>query len=536
MMGKEDVAIIFNNKTITYEQLKVQVLYCIGELKKRKIVNGVVGIMLSRSPEYIYWVMAVLISGYAFVPVNVHDDEEKRKYISANSNMDFCIVDSDYKNINSFEQEKFDFELPDLDIDKILSNESKLAYIMYTSGTTGLPKGVMISRGAFKNFVKNFLNNEIKRNDIILANTTFTFDISLLEIVLSLTRGATVFLTSDSEQKNPKAMVNILRNNIFDWVQFTPSYLNMLIGYAQNTDIFINVKNMIVGGENISNALVCLLKEKICCNLYNAYGPTEATIWTHIGNLRDSFVNVGKPIACVEEYILDSKGNKSNEGMLWLGGDTLALGYINNNLLTEKKFKQYNGHAIYETGDLVCKKNGKLVILGRVDNQVKISGKRIELEDIECKIVESTGILQCSVLYEKGELILCVDNKELKLNELRGKIINKLDAEFIPKKIFYLEKYPLLPNGKINRKRMEEMYMEQYDTNGKILEVIKEFVVCDFNNNSKLKELGISSLEYIELVVKLEKIFNIEFEECTLMIDYFKTISDLVNYVCSKSN
>ena len=78
--------------------------------------------------------------------------------------------------------------------------------------------------------------------------------------------------------------------------------------------------------------------------------------------------------------------------------------------------------------------------------------------------------------------------------------------------------------------------MEQYDTNGKILEVIKEFVVCDFNNNSKLKELGISSLEYIELVVKLEKIFNIEFEECTLMIDYFKTISDLVNYVCSKSN
>lgn len=144
MMGKEDVAIIFNNKTITYEQLKVQVLYCIGELKKRKIVNGVVGIMLSRSPEYIYWVMAVLISGYAFVPVNVHDDEEKRKYISANSNMDFCIVDSDYKNINSFEQEKFDFELPDLDIDKILSNESKLAYIMYTSGTTGLPKGVRL--------------------------------------------------------------------------------------------------------------------------------------------------------------------------------------------------------------------------------------------------------------------------------------------------------------------------------------------------------------------------------------------------------
>ncbi len=199
-MGKEDVAIIFNNKTITYEQLKVQVLYCIGELKKRKIVNGVVGIMLSRSPEYIYWVMAVLISGYAFVPVNVHADEEKRKYISANSNMDFCIVDSDYKNINSFEQEKFDFELPDLDIDKILSNESKLAYIMYTSGTTGLPKGVMISRGAFKNFIKNFLKNEIKRgafknfiknflkneikrNDIILANTTFTFDISLLEIV-----------------------------------------------------------------------------------------------------------------------------------------------------------------------------------------------------------------------------------------------------------------------------------------------------------------------------------------------------------------
>lgn len=534
-MKKDGVAIIYKNERITYEQFIIHVSYCIGELRKRKIVNGVVGIMLSRTPEYIYWIIAILASGYAFVPIGAKDDEEKRKYIITNSNMDFYITDDDYKDLNWDEQAEFNFELPDLDFETILADKNKLAYIMYTSGTTGLPKGVMISRGALKKFITYFLDNKIKKDDIVLANTTFTFDISLLEIVLSLARGATIFLTSDIEQKNPKTMVNILKNNIFDWVQFTPSYISMLIGYAQSVHIFDNVKNLIIGGEKITKTLASFLKEKTQCNLYNAYGPTEATIWTHIGNLRDSFVNVGNPINCVDEYILDSYGNEANEGMLWLGGDTIALGYVNNNELTEKKFKQHKGHVIYETGDLVCKKDGKLVILGRTDNQVKIFGRRIELEEIECKIVECIGLLQCLVLYREGDLVLCVDNQKLILDEVRKLLINKLDTVFIPRKIFYLEKYPLLTNGKINRKKVEEMYMEQYNIQEKVLGVMKEFVIGNFDNESKIEELGISSLDYIALIVKMEKVFNMEFDEYALTISYFKTVEDLVAYVHDKS-
>lgn len=533
-MKNEEIAIVFNNKTVTYEQLKNRISFCVKELKKRKIVNGVVGIMLSRTPEYIYWVMAALASDFAFVPISPHDNEEKRKYIITNSNMDFYITDDDYTDIKWDEQEELEFL--DLDIETILDDEEKLAYIMYTSGTTGMPKGVMISRKSLKKFTAYFLCNEIKRNDVVLANTTFTFDISLLEIILSLTRGATVFLTSDTEQKNPRAMVNILKNNRFDWVQFTPSYLNMLIGYAQDLDIFCNVKNIIIGGEKITIALANLLKKQTKCNLYNAYGPTEATIWTHVGDLRESFVNVGNSIDCVEEYILDLNGDVSNEGMLWLGGDTIALGYVNNNELTGKKFKQRNGHVIYETGDWVYKKEGKLVILGRTDNQVKISGRRIELEEIECKIVECVGVFQCLVLYKEGDLVLCVDNQKLMLNEVRKKMFNKLEAIFIPRKIFYLEKFPLLNNGKINRKKVEEMYMEQYNVQEKILGAMKEFVIDDFGIETKFEELGISSLEYIALVVKIEKMFNIEFDEHVLTMDYFVTVEDLVNYVRDKSN
>lgn len=528
---KEEVAIVFNNMTITYEQLKIRIANCIGELRKRNIENGVVGIMLSRTPEYIYWIMAILASGYAFVPLNSQETEEKRKYIINNSKMDFYITDDDCKDIKWNEQIELNIE-----IETILDDEEKLAYIMYTSGTTGMPKGVMISRKALRNFTTYFLTNKIKRNDIVLANTTFTFDISLLEIILSLTRGATVFLTSDVEQKNPKAIVNILKNNKFDWIQFTPSYLNMLIGYAQNVDIFKNVKNMIIGGEKITNALASFLKVQTQCNLFNAYGPTEATIWTHVGDLRDSFVNVGQPIDCVEEYVFDSNGNDASEGMLWLGGDTIALGYVNNNELTQKRFKQYNGHIIYETGDLVCKKDGKLVILGRTDNQVKILGRRIELEEIECKIVECVGLLQCVVLYREGDLILCVDNQELVLNEVRKKMLNKLDAVFIPRKIFYLEDYPLLSNGKINRKKVEEMYMEQSNVQEKVLQVMKEFVIGDFGIESKFEELGVSSIEYIALIVKMEKAFNIEFDEYALTMNYFVTVEDLVNYVQDKRN
>lgn len=524
----KEISIIFENNTITYEQLENRISICMEELEKRKLENGVIGVMMSRTPVYIYWIMAILASGYAFVPINPQDAEEKRNYVITHSNMDYCITDNDCKNIDWDKNVKTKMSL-----ENILDNEDKMAYIMFTSGTTGFPKGVMISRKSLNSFTKFFLNGEIIRGNLILANTTFTFDISLLEIILSLKRGATIFLTSDNEQKNPRSLVNILKKNRFDWAQFTPSYLNMLIGCAHSLEIFKNVKNIIIGGERITNALANLLKEKTQCRLFNAYGPTEATIWTHVGDLRDSFVNVGKPIECVEELILDSDGNNSDKGVLWLGGDTISQGYYNDNVLTAKKFKLRNGRIIYETGDIACKKDGKLIILGRNDYQVKISGKRIELEEIECKIVENLGLSQCVVLYKEGDLVLCVDDKTLKIEELRKQMLNKIEAVFLPRKIFCLGKNPLMSNGKIDRKKVEDIYMKHCNTRTKekVLELIREFVVVDFDLESNFEDLGISSIEYIGLIVKLEKAFNIEFDDQTLMPNHFIKVEDLANYI-----
>lgn len=525
----DDTAIVYGDLFITYGQLSDKIAERIEVLNKRQIQHGVIGVMLSRTPEYIYWILAILASGCAFVPVNQFDSEEKKEYIFQNSNMDFCLTDEDILTTETpKEYGKF------YDPSKILDDEDKLAYIMYTSGTTGLPKGVMISRKALRNFTGCFLPNEIKHGDLVFANTTFTFDISLLEIVLSLTRGATVFLSSDLEQKNPRAVVNILKKNEFDWVQFTPSYLSMLIEYSQDMSIFKNVKNMIIGGERITKSLARVLCDHTKCNLYNAYGPTEATIWTHVGNLRDPFVNVGTPISCAEEYIFDPNGNITDEGVLWLGGQTVALGYINNKELTEMKFRLYNSGIIYETGDLCRKKDGKLEILGRIDNQVKICGRRIELEEIENTIVDKVGIMQCVVLLVEGDLVLCTDNDELTIADVRKKLINKLDTVFIPKRIFALKEFPLMTNGKINRRKVEEMYMEQSSVEEKVLGVMREFVVGDFSKESVFGDLGISSIEYIAMVVKLEKAFNIEFDEGALTLNRFSTVTDMIDYVQSR--
>ena len=257
---ENEIAIIYEGRKISYASLSVGIANCMSIIHKKKIDKGVIGVMLPRTPDYIYWIIAILASGYTFVPINEHDTEEKKQYIIQNANLDFCVTASNYSLQIQEREVDYSFNFAD-----VLDYGEKAAYIMYTSGTTGKPKGVMIPRRALKYFVDCFLVNEIKQGDLFLSNTSFTFDISLMEIFLTLSRRATLYLTSDAEQKNPRAIGDILEKNSFDWVQFTPSYLNMLIEYCRSMSIFKNVKNLIVGGERITKSMV---KHNVICLMH----------------------------------------------------------------------------------------------------------------------------------------------------------------------------------------------------------------------------------------------------------------------------
>lgn len=529
MKRKEDkVAIIFGTEKITYRKLYEEMKKRRDLLENRNIINSIVGLMFSRKPEYIYWVLTLLDAGICFLPIDLKMPELRLNYILNSSGLDLIVSDNE--------------EFIDLKInrEKNLNTHSKpnekiktgtLAYVMYTSGTTGEPKGVMISKRALEHFLGNFLENKICNEHIFLANTSFTFDISVVELVLPIMKGATLYLTSEIEQKNPKLIVKLIEKYRFDWVQFTPSYLLMMLKYKDAIMCLINVKNIIVGGEKIPKPLAVLLKEKTNCILYNAYGPTEATVWTHVGNLRDDFINVGRALHGIKEYILNERMEEVDKGMLWLGGETIANGYINDVVLTENKFKIRNGEILYNSGDIAYRKESKIVIVGRNDNQIKIAGKRIELEEIESLIVENMELYQCVVLELMGELILVVDNKNLELDRLICTMNNKIDTMFIPKKIVYMERFPILSNGKIDRRKVKDKYMEQMNFENKITNILKEFIVGEIDRDSSIHALGVNSLEYVTLIVKIEKVFGIEFEDFALVMSSFETLGKFIEYV-----
>ena len=273
------------------------------------------------------------------------------------------------------------------------------------------------------------------------------------------------------------------------------------------------------------------MKQNTKANLYNAYGPTESTIWTHIGDLRDDFVNVGKPLPGIKDFILDDDCNQVEKGELWLAGKTLANGYCNNPELTAQKFVKIGDEIFYKTGDVAFRKEGKLVILGRIDNQIKIHGKRIELEEIEATVLECLNIKQCVIFMDKGDLILATHDKGITLKELKEQLCNHIDSSFIPKKVIVMEEFPMTNNGKVDRKKMKENYNKINNIEEKILKLLKELVLTEVTRDDLIVDLGLSSIEYLMLIVQIEKTFNIEFEDDSLIMSAFSTVGDFIQYI-----
>ncbi|MFR3138957.1 MAG: non-ribosomal peptide synthetase [Lacrimispora saccharolytica] len=529
---KDKVAVVFKNQLVSYGMLEKEIDKRKAYLSTLEVKKGIIGLLFSRGIEYIYWMLAVLKSGLCFLPINKETTAERMHYIIENSGLDVIITDEPIileKRCIVCDEIYFSAKK------QVISNKTKnnLAYIMYTSGTTGKPKGVMISNLALKHFLNYFLKDKVENDHIFLANTAYTFDISIVEILLPLYRRATVYMTSDEEQKNPRKVAKLLEKYKFDWVQFTPTYLLLLVQNGESISYLNNVKNIIVGGEKVPRTLAVMLKENTECNLYNAYGPTEMTIWTHIGDLRDDFINVGYAIPGVYDLILDDNFCETDKGNLWLSGKTISNGYVNDNALNEKKFVTHNGILMYDSGDVAYRKEGKLVIAGRCDNQIKISGKRVELEEIENLIVEYTNISQCIVMEAMGEIIIVIQDRKLTREKLIAQLIGKIDNSFIPKKIMYINEFPILSNGKTDRRKVREMYMENSYLENRIMDIIEKIAMVEFDKSISFKSLGVSSLEYVTLIVKVEKVFGIEFEDEALVMENFETIEKFIDYVCS---
>jgi amino acid adenylation domain-containing protein/thioester reductase-like protein len=526
----DNIALVFEDKQVTYRELNDkanQLAYYLKGSKNFK-KRGNISIYMNRSIELIYSLIAINKCGCAYIPIDPAYPSERVQYILNDSNADLVITNIDFSfevnsevinvaNVNLSEISKLNINLT--------ASRGDLVYIIYTSGSTGNPKGVMINNQNLINFLFG-INKELKLSDkdVMVSITTISFDIFGLEIWLTLVNGAKLILANELEQIDSNLLNILCIKNGVNFIQTTPTKLRML---TNNKDIeyIKNMKKILLGGESLPNEYILKLKELTDSEIINVYGPTETTIWSTIKNITNfDYIVAGKPIQNTKAFVLDTKNRIlpiNINGQLVIAGDSVAAGYYNNKKLTDKMFINIEDvdSKVYLTGDLaIVNFQGDIKILGRTDFQVKLNGQRVELEEIEQKILKYKSISSVVVTVKNESNLICFyvlenANKPIDEIELKKYLYLKMPIYMIPTRFEKIDSMPLTPNGKIDRKKILQLDLKQIEDiiimpKNQVQKLILEswqVILNDkkFGITSNFFELGGDSFDAIKIKIDL---------------------------------
>jgi amino acid adenylation domain-containing protein len=464
----DSIAIMTSDTSLTYQELYVDVI-CWKALFSQYIDDRAI-ICLERMPRLLSVLLALQWLEITYIPVDASIPIERLRTIIEDSQAQIFLYDSanhpDYTTLPCLQLDLTEIERPlPMTSDTIhpyLPKQSAIAYIIYTSGSTGKPKGVSISRCALNNFLASMSRHFLKEeHDLLLAITTIAFDIAALELYLPLWQKKTVFLANQEQHKDPFSLTSLLNNHPITLLQATPSMWKMLetVGWAGKSGLVA-----LCGGEPLTQTLAQRLLTEVA-ELWNMYGPTEATVWCSLKQIRPNEpITIGRPIDNTEMRVMDSSQQilpPYVKGELFVGGLCLAEGYVNDDALTQARFITCDNALcgrLYRVGDIACTTpEGEFIIFGRIDNQIKLHGYRIELEDIEAQIQTLAGIRECAVTVYHEQLIayLCLSNPAtFSEMELMSHLASDLPEYMIPKRVVLLDKLPLSNSGKIDRKAL----------------------------------------------------------------------------------
>jgi len=465
---------------ISYGELNERSNHLAHLLKEKGVQPAaIVGIKMERSIEMIMGIFAIVKAGGAYLPIDPGYPEERIKYMLEDSSAKILLKGHDLTPeafINRPKGTSSHLHLPP-------APATSLAYIIYTSGTTGQPKGTAIEHHSLVNRLcwmqKKYPLDE---KDTILHKTPFTFDVSVWEIFWWSLVGAKVCLLLPGGEKDPQTITDTVVKNHVTVLHFVPSMLMLFLEYLQGTGNqkrLRSLRQVIASGEALTLSQVKAFKNILfsenSTRLANLYGPTEATIDVSYYNCFENndidVIPIGKPIDNIQLYILDKNLHIQPVGItgeLYIAGMGLARGYLNRPELTAERFlpvfyrsyRSYMSYILYRTGDLArWLPDGNIDFMGRVDHQVKIRGFRIELPEIEAKLLDNKHIKEAVVIAEGNDnnKSLCayiVTDKELDVTELKEYLSQWLPGYMVPSYYKCLDRIPLTPNGKVNRKAL----------------------------------------------------------------------------------
>jgi len=531
------VAIISNGESITYSELNKKANIVANKLREFNIrPNEMVGLLMNRSINMMIGLLGIMKSGAAYLPIDPEYPQDRINYMLTDSKAKFLLTEKNMeKDVKSFDVNKFfiekDFSEGNEENPSIVNTPEDLIYVIYTSGSTGNPKGVMLKHKNINNFIKGTCDEiDFNENKTIVSVTTICFDIFVLESWLSLQKGLTIVLANEKEQIRPKNFNALCLKYNVNMLQTTPSRTEVLITNKNFVEYVKNITDFMVGGEPFPTQLLEKLKDISKANVYNMYGPTETAVWSSIKDLtNEDEINIGKPMANTQFYILDKTLNLCPIGMigeLYIGGEGLAKGYLGNEKLTNDRFIKNpykENDYIYKTGDLArWMGNGEMKHMGRSDFQVKIRGYRIELGDIQKNLIKIAGIQNAIIKAEDNKYLIAylICDETISVSSIKAELSKVLPQYMIPSYFVRLDSFPYTPNGKVDTKRLpplemvdimrEEFVQPVTATQKKLAEIWNELL--DINKVSikdDFFDVGGDSLGAINLTNKICEEFDV---------------------------
>lgn len=519
-------------------------------------------VAMPRTEKFLFANIMAFKYGITFINVDLSMPFERIRHIIEDSRVDVILTDNENEKIfdqfyticvDNYEEESS--VLIDNQCDK-----NEVAYILYTSGTTGKPKGVEVYRKGLLNFCEA-MKEAIDFSGVskIACFTNQTFDIFFLETIFSLLFGLNIVLADETVMKNPKLMIGLVNKYNIDSLQLTPSRIRMMSLVDKELSFLKNVKVLMIGGEKFPDELLEQMHKHDTIKIYNMYGPTETTIWSTVSKIEKDVekVDIGRPVLNTQVFIIgeDLKEKEDGEiGEIVIGGSGIAKGYVNNEKLTKEKFITLeSGEYVYRTGDLGrISENGNIECFGRNDTQIKINGYRVELDEIDAVLQKSEIIeASCSCFDERKNSIISfyVEKKEVESGELKKYLSEYLPAYMLPQAYVKVDRFEYTYSGKIDKKALLENYegvkiqstdenTEKDDIGEEVINIIKDCVVeeQDITKETRIADLSLDSITFISIIVEIEERYNIEFDDEHMMMEIFTTINDLMEYVNKSMN